>query len=48
MDELLKQFETNFDEAELDVIAYADDLAILMKANSRRGIEEIGKWFYKN
>jgi len=43
MDELLKRFETNFDETELDVIAYADDLAILMKANSRRGIEEIGK-----
>jgi len=43
MDELLKQFENNIDEAELDVIAYADDLAILMKANSRRGIEEIGK-----
>jgi len=43
MDELLQQIELNLDETDVNVIAYADDLAILLKANSRRDIEEIGK-----
>jgi len=43
MDDLLKQIETSFDSAQAEVIAFADDLAILIKANSRREIEEIGK-----
>jgi len=43
MDDLLKQIDDNFDEQDVDVIAYADDLAILIRANSRRNIEEIGK-----
>lgn len=43
MDELLKEFEENFDEAIVKVIAYADDLAILIKGNSRRDLESQGK-----
>lgn len=42
MDDLLKQYETQFDEEEAEIIAYADDLVILVKANSRRGIEVSG------
>jgi len=43
MDELLQRIETNLDETDVNAIAYAGDLAILIKANSRRNIEETGK-----
>lgn len=41
MDELLNKIETNFNSAQTEVIAYADDLAIIIKANSRRELEVI-------
>lgn len=43
MDELLLKIERNFDENAAEVVAYADDLAFLIKANSRREVEEIGQ-----
>lgn len=43
MDELLLRFERELEEDEADVLTYADDLAVLLKANPRRGIEEVGK-----
>lgn len=41
--QLLLRFERELEEDEADVLTYADDLAVLLKANSRRGIEEVGK-----
>ena len=43
MDALLNQIENNEDEDEMEVIAYADDLAALIKGNSRREIETRAK-----
>lgn len=43
MDELLITFEQSFDEKDLETMAYADDLVLLIKANSRRGLEDLGR-----
>lgn len=43
MDDLLARFEQELEEDEVDALAYADDLALLLKANSRRGLEDLGK-----
>jgi len=42
MDDLLNNIEIDLDENKVEAFAYADDLAILIKANSRRGIEDLG------
>ncbi|EFN63038.1 Putative 115 kDa protein in type-1 retrotransposable element R1DM, partial [Camponotus floridanus] len=38
MDELLTSFKSEFDEAKAEIIAYADDLLILIKEDSRRNL----------
>lgn len=43
MDDLLLQFEQEINEDDVGTIAYADDLALLLKADSRRGIEDLGR-----
>jgi len=42
MVELLSSIETDINEDRVEIIAYVDDLAILIRANSRREIEGLG------
>lgn len=42
MDVLMKDIESNMNEDEVESIAYADDLLILVKANSRQQVEQLG------
>lgn len=43
MNDLFLRFERGINEDDAEVIAYADDLVILLKADSRRGLEDLGK-----
>lgn len=42
-DELLNKITSNYDEEEVELTAYADDLAILIKNDTRKAIENVGK-----
>lgn len=42
MDTLLNNIEAEFDQDDVETIAYADDLILFIKANSRREVERLG------
>lgn len=42
MDELLNVLETQTNRDSVEAITYADDLVILIKADSRREVEQLG------
>lgn len=43
MDDLLNKITNDFKEEDVETIASADDLTILIKANFRQGIEDQGQ-----
>lgn len=42
MDTLLNNIEAEFDQDDVETIAYADDLILFIKANSMREVERLG------